>query len=154
MVDKAREAVLTTVEQRTGASIRSHITKEILNTPASWKTEFNLDKGAILGLSHSFFNVLSFRPSTRHASIKDLYFVGASTHPGTGVPIVLAGSKMTTGQILDDLRMEKPWTTGAHTTRKVSRNLDTQLSRSFDLLNVLICLMVVMLVAGCYTIYR
>ena len=154
MVDKAREAVLTTVEARTGASIRRHIQKEILNTPASWKTEFNLDKGAILGLSHSFFNVLSFRPSTKHASIKSLYFVGASTHPGTGVPIVLAGSKMTSGQILDDLNMQKPWTSGAHTTRKVSTNLDTPLSRPFDLLNILICVMLLMLAAGFYMVYR
>jgi phytoene desaturase (3,4-didehydrolycopene-forming) len=145
MVSKAREAVVTTVESRTGAKIRQNIVKEILNTPASWKTEFNLDKGAILGLSHSFFNVLSFRPATKHASIKELYFVGASTHPGTGVPIVLAGSKITTGQILDDLGMEKPWTSGEHVTRKVSEKLDRRLSRPFDLLNVLVCVALALL---------
>lgn len=35
--------------------------------------------------------------------------MGASTHPGTGVPIVLAGAKITSTQILQDLRMEIPW---------------------------------------------
>ena len=110
MVSKAREKVLTTIEGRTGAKMRHSIIHEAINTPGSWKQKFNLDKGAILGLSHSFFNVLSFRPSTKHAKYEDLYFVGASTHPGTGVPICLAGSKITAEQILDHLRMAVPWT--------------------------------------------
>ena len=110
MVGKAREKVLTTIEARTGAKMRHSIIHEEINTPGTWKEKFNLDKGAILGLSHSFFNVLSFRPSTRHAKYGDLYFVGASTHPGTGVPICLAGSKITAEQILDDRRMDIPWT--------------------------------------------
>ena len=110
MVDKAREKVLSTIEGRTGAKMRHSIIHEDINTPGTWKEKFNLDKGAILGLSHSFFNVLSFRPKTKHAKYEDLYFVGASTHPGTGVPICLAGSKITTEQILDRLRMDVPWT--------------------------------------------
>ncbi len=123
MISKAREAIITTVESRTGAKLRESVTKEIINEPYSWESKFNLDKGAILGLSHSFFNVLSFRPSTRHGSYKDLYFVGASTHPGTGVPIVLAGSKITTEQILDDLGMEKPWRTtqNSNTVKGIDR---------------------------------
>ncbi len=110
MVNKARDTVLTTIESRTGAKMRHSILHEEINTPGTWKEKFNLDKGAILGLSHSFFNVLSFRPNTKHAQYEDLYFVGASTHPGTGVPICLAGSKITTEQILDNLRMTVPWT--------------------------------------------
>lgn len=120
MVSKARVAVFETVRQRTGIDLEPLVVKETINTPASWKEKFNLDKGAILGLSHSFFNVLSFRPKTRHATIKDLYFVGASTHPGTGVPIVLAGSKITADQILTDLRLRIPWSPGHHKRRIVS----------------------------------
>lgn len=110
MVTKARETVFSTIEARTGAQdLQGALVKEIVNTPQSWKDVFNLDKGAILGLSHSFFNVLSFRPSTKHSSIDRLHFVGASTHPGTGVPICLAGSKVTSEQVLDVFGMEKPW---------------------------------------------
>ncbi|KAL9621741.1 MAG: hypothetical protein Q9160_003859 [Pyrenula sp. 1 TL-2023] len=114
MVDKAREAVFRTVEERIGVKIRGKVVKETINTPGTWKEKFNLDKGAILGLSHSFFNVLSFRPSTKHAQYEKLYFVGASTHPGTGVPICLAGSKVTSEQILDDLSLSKPWDKLSH----------------------------------------
>lgn len=110
MVMKARKTVFSTIEARTGArDLQGALVKEIVNTPQSWKDVFNLDKGAILGLSHSFFNVLSFRPSTRHASIDRLHFVGASTHPGTGVPICLAGSKVTSEQVLDVFGMDAPW---------------------------------------------
>lgn len=140
MVNKARNAVFDMVLSRTGVNLQSHITNEIINTPSSWKERFNLDKGAILGLSHSFFNVLSFRPKTKHAEIANLYFVGASTHPGTGVPIVLAGSKITTGQILDDLGLAKPWSEGGHTTRSVS-SLDKIGSTPFDLLRMILALL-------------
>ena len=110
MVSKARETIISTIEARTGAQgMRESIVNEVVNTPQSWKDTFNLDKGAILGLSHSFFNVLSFRPSTKHPSIDKLHFVGASTHPGTGVPICLAGSKLTSEQVLERFSMEKPW---------------------------------------------
>ncbi|KAL8694255.1 MAG: hypothetical protein Q9218_001081 [Villophora microphyllina] len=110
MVSKARQTVFSTIEARTGAQdLQGALVKEIVNTPQSWKDVFNLDKGSILGLSHSFFNVLSFRPKTKHASIDRLHFVGASAHPGTGVPIVLAGAKITSEQVLECFGMSKPW---------------------------------------------
>ncbi|KAI9837937.1 MAG: hypothetical protein M1837_002645 [Sclerophora amabilis] len=110
MIAKARDTVFSTIETRTGAKgLAQSVVKEIVNTPQSWRDVFNLDKGAILGLSHSFFNVLSFRPSTKHPSLDGCFFVGASTHPGTGVPICLAGSKMTASQVLEENRMSKPW---------------------------------------------
>jgi phytoene desaturase (3,4-didehydrolycopene-forming) len=110
LVVRARRAVLSTIATRTGcASLESSITHEIINDPFTWESKFNLDKGSILGLSHSFFNVLAFRPRTRAKGFRNAYFVGASTHPGTGVPIVLAGSKITAEQILDDLLMPVPW---------------------------------------------
>ncbi len=110
MVEQARRTVFATIEARTGArGLRAAVTTEVVNTPQTWRDTFNLDKGAILVLSHSFFNVLSFRPSTRHPSIKGCYFVGASTHPGTGVPICLAGAKITATQVLEkDEETEKP----------------------------------------------
>lgn len=100
MVSLARETVIATIQSRIGVDLSRLIQHEVINTPYTWKDKFNLDKGAILGLSHSFFNVLSFRPGTQHSQFKNLYFVGASTHPGTGVPICIAGSKIVAEQIL------------------------------------------------------
>jgi phytoene desaturase (3,4-didehydrolycopene-forming) len=153
MVSKARSAVIDTVRQRTGVNLENLILKQTINTPASWKDRFNLDKGAILGLSHSFFNVLSFRPNTKHPSIKDLYFVGASTHPGTGVPIVLAGSKITTTQILTDLKMSIPWTRGHHQKRVVS-GLDTEGRAPIELTRVVLCVAIFYLLTICFRFMR
>ncbi|KAF2757285.1 phytoene desaturase [Pseudovirgaria hyperparasitica] len=115
---RARTQILSTIARRTGVDLAPLIATETTNTPPTWQAAFNLDKGAILGLSHSFFNVLSFRPSTKHSRIKNLYFVGASTHPGTGVPIVLAGAKIVSEQILADSGAEVPWTRGGAVTKK------------------------------------
>ncbi|KAF4840651.1 Phytoene desaturase [Colletotrichum siamense] len=113
IVDKARSMILSIVSERTGCpNMGDMITHEIVNTPLTWEDKFNLDKGAILGLNHGFFNVLAFRPKTRAEGLDNAYFVGASTHPGTGVPIVLAGAKITAEQILDDRRLEVPWARG------------------------------------------
>ncbi|KAH7254833.1 hypothetical protein B0J15DRAFT_446854 [Fusarium solani] len=112
MVSLARETVIATIHARIGVDLSPLIKHEVINTPYTWKDKFNLDKGAILGLSHSFFNVLSFRPGTQHSQFKNLYFVGASTHPGTGVPICIAGSKIVAEQILKDTGFsdsEIPW---------------------------------------------
>ncbi|GMG41039.1 unnamed protein product [Aspergillus oryzae var. brunneus] len=106
LVSQTREIVLDTIEARTGLQdLRSRLVHEMVETPLSWEERFNLDRGAILGLSHSFFNVLSFRPQIKHPNIERLYFVGASTHPGTGVPVCLAGSKLVTQQIVEDWNM-------------------------------------------------
>ncbi|KAF8573994.1 phytoene desaturase [Ramaria rubella] len=113
VVERARKIVLLTLERQLGLSgIQDWIVHEILNTPLTWRKKFNLNKGAILGLAHNFFNVLSFRPRTRHSTIDGLFFVGASTHPGTGVPICLSGAKITSEQILAELGISTPWSDG------------------------------------------
>lgn len=153
MVSKARNAVFETIKARLGVDLRQHIVNEMINTPATWKEKFNLDKGAILGLSHSFFNVLAFRPNTKHDTIKDLYFVGASTHPGTGVPIVLAGSKITADQILDDYGMMKPWAPGTH-KRKIVSSLDVEGSVPFDLMRTLLGSLILLILTVVFLVYR
>ncbi|TVY93136.1 Phytoene desaturase [Lachnellula willkommii] len=110
LIASTRASILSVIQSRTHCdALEPLITHEMVNDPITWEDTFNLDKGSILGLSHSFFNVLAFRPSTRAKELQGCYFVGASTHPGTGVPIVLAGAKVTTEQILGDLGMEIPW---------------------------------------------
>lgn len=110
IVQKTKEKVLSILEERTGVSnLQSMLVGDKVETPLTWKSKYNLDRGAILGISHSFFNVLSFRPKTRHPQINNLFFVGASTHPGTGVPICLAGSKLVSKQVITAARGKRLW---------------------------------------------
>ncbi|KAH8424172.1 phytoene desaturase family protein [Aspergillus melleus] len=107
VVEQTKAKVLRAIEDRTGmTNLQDKLLKEKVETPVTWKQKYNLDRGAILGISHSFFNVLCFRPKTKHADIDGLFFVGSSTHPGAGVPVCLAGSKIVAEQVLSAMRGE------------------------------------------------
>ena len=64
----------------------AHIKFEETYTPLSWRKRYNLMNGSTHGLSHTLTQMAYFRPSNRLPRYQNLYFVGASTHPGTGVP--------------------------------------------------------------------
>jgi phytoene dehydrogenase-like protein len=67
--------------------------------PREYERDLNLAKGAAFGLSHDFWQVGYLRPRNRHARYRNLYFVGASTHPGTGLPIVLLSARLAAERI-------------------------------------------------------
>ena len=103
LVDRARETVFARLAKEMGAhDLREHIKFEIVYQPSVWKKRFNLEKGAAFGLSHNFWQVGYLRPQNRHKQYKNLYFAGASTHPGTGLPIVLLSARLTTERILKE----------------------------------------------------
>jgi phytoene desaturase len=103
LVNRARETVFARLAKEMCADdLRDHIKFEIVYQPKVWKERFNLEKGAAFGLSHNFWQVGYLRPQNRHKQYKNLYFVGASTHPGTGLPIVLLSARLTTERILKE----------------------------------------------------
>ncbi|HJQ13807.1 MAG TPA: hypothetical protein VJ830_03585, partial [Anaerolineales bacterium] len=103
LIERARETVLRRLANEKGATdLREHIKFEIAYSPRDWKERFNLEKGAAFGLSHNFWQVGYLRPQNRHKQYKNLYFTGASTHPGTGLPIVLLSARLTTERILKE----------------------------------------------------
>jgi phytoene desaturase len=115
MVGRARETVFARLKKELGISdLREHIKYEITYNPVIWKERFNLAKGAAFGLSHNFWQVGYLRPRNRHAQFKNLYFAGASTHPGTGLPIVLLSARLTTERILKEAAS---WQTGTDKSR-------------------------------------
>jgi phytoene desaturase len=46
-----------------------------------------------------------FRVHNRDRKIRGLYFVGAGTHPGAGIPGVINSAKATAGLILDEMKI-------------------------------------------------
>jgi phytoene desaturase len=89
---RAKETVLERLVKLGITDLEAHITHEVSYTPHDWREMFNLARGAAFGLGHNFTQVGYLRPQNRHGRYKNLYFCGASTHPGTGVPIVLIGA--------------------------------------------------------------
>lgn len=68
-------------------------------TPETWRSAFGLFDGSAFGASHGLLNVGPMRPPNADRRIRGLYYVGASTTPGTGVPMVVIGGKMTAERI-------------------------------------------------------
>ncbi|MHB8575750.1 MAG: phytoene desaturase family protein, partial [Dehalococcoidia bacterium] len=98
-----RERVLDLLETRAGMTdLRDQIEVSWERTPPDWEKAYNLHHGAAFGLAHGLFQVGYFRPDNRSKRIPNLYFVGASTRPGTGVPLVMIGARLVAERIARD----------------------------------------------------
>jgi phytoene desaturase len=100
--DRARQSVFNRMAAVGYPDLKDHIKFEMSYTPVDWQDMYNLEKGAAFGLSHNFTQVGYLRPHNRHDRYHNLYFTGASTHPGTGLPIVLLSARLTTERILKE----------------------------------------------------
>lgn len=99
---RTRDAILRRLEAFGLDDVEGHIRVEQSRTPVDWERDYNLVKGSTHGLSHEMTQMAYLRPHNRHARFRNLYFVGASTHPGTGVPNVLVSAGFATARILED----------------------------------------------------
>jgi len=101
--DRARQHVFRRLRTMGITDIEAHIKFEESYTPVTWAERHNLAKGSTHGLSHKLTQMAYFRPSNRHRRYRNLYFVGASTHPGTGVPITMVSGRLAARRIVDEL---------------------------------------------------
>jgi phytoene desaturase len=100
-----RARILDLLETRAGLTgLRDAIDVLWERTPADWRTTYNLHRGAAFGLAHGLFQVGWFRPDNRSRLLPNLYFVGASTRPGTGVPLVMIGARLVAERIMQEQR--------------------------------------------------
>ncbi len=105
---RARVAVLRRLAAIGAGDLEQHLKFEASYTPRDWQTRYNLAKGAAFGLSHNFMQVGYLRPQNRHPRYRNLYFAGGSTHPGTGLPLVLLSARLTTERILKEMGVPQP----------------------------------------------
>ncbi len=97
----ARNAILKRLEAEGLHDFEKHIKFEICYTPASWKSSFNLTRGGTFGsLAHNLMQMGFLRPNNHHMRYKNLYFVGGSTQPGSGMPLSLLSAKLVFERIL------------------------------------------------------
>lgn len=98
-----RDQILEIVERRLLPGLRERVTTLFHYTPQ----DFADDLGAHLGSAFSLEPLLTqsayFRIHNRDDVLSNLYFVGAGTHPGAGIPGVVASAKATAGLMIDDL---------------------------------------------------
>jgi phytoene desaturase len=98
--DQARSAILRRFEEEGLTDFEKHIKFEVCFTPAMWKSEFNLTRGGTFGsLAHNLLQMGFLRPDNHHKKYKNLYFVGGSTQPGSGMPLSLLSAKLVSERI-------------------------------------------------------
>ncbi len=101
--DQARQDVFKRLSLLGITDLESHIKFEVNYTPLSWLKRYNLVKGSTHGLCHNLTQLGYLRPNNRHSRYHNLYFVGASTHPGTGVPTALVSARLVAERIMDEI---------------------------------------------------
>jgi phytoene desaturase len=95
--------VLDEVGRRLIPDIHDRIVTKFSYTPNDFSTDLNAHLGSAFSLEPILTQSAYFRAHNRDDKIGNLYIVGAGTHPGAGIPGVLAGAKATAGLMLEDL---------------------------------------------------
>ncbi len=101
--DRARDHVFRRLALLGITDLQEHIKFETSFNPLSWRKRYNLVKGSTHGLCHNLTQLGYFRPGNRHPDYENLYFVGASTHPGTGLPTAMVSGRLVAKRITDEL---------------------------------------------------
>lgn len=94
------ESIISDFSERIGKNIAPCIISKTIYTPIEWRDHFNLNHGSGLGLSHSMNQIGAFRPSNFDEKFRNVFYVGASTVPGAGLPMAIISSKLATERII------------------------------------------------------
>ena len=88
-----RQAVCKRLEETLLPGLSQHIASSHVMTPQHFHDDLLSYKGAAFGLEPLLLQSAWFRPHNRSEDIENLFMVGASTHPGAGMPGVLMSAK-------------------------------------------------------------
>lgn len=109
-VDWAREAarfrdrIIRFLERDFGLEgLESSIVVEHMFTPLDFESELRSYRGAAFSIEPTLLQSAYLRPHNRSSAIERLYFVGAGTHPGAGLPGVLLSADITSRLVKADL---------------------------------------------------
>ena len=92
-------SIINDFSKRVGIDIQKKIVSKTIYTPEEWRDQFNLHKGSALGLAHDMNQIGGFRPKNYDEKYKNVFYAGASTVPGTGLPMVVISSKLAVERI-------------------------------------------------------
>lgn len=91
--------ILNDLSERVQIDIPSNLVTQTILTPIDWQNAFNLYRGSGLGLAHDLNQIGALRPRNVDEEFNNVFYVGASTVPGTGLPMAVISSKLVTQQI-------------------------------------------------------
>ncbi len=92
-------AIINDLSARLGVNLQDRIISYTQMDPNHWQHMFNLYKGSGLSLAHNMNQMGYWRPKNVDEYFKNVFYVGASTVPGTGLPMAIISSKLVTQRI-------------------------------------------------------
>jgi phytoene desaturase len=96
-----RDRILDYLDERYIPGLKRDLVTSRILTPNDFRDELNGHHGSAFSLEPILTQSAFFRTHNRDDVIRNLYFVGAGTHPGAGVPGVVASAKATAGLMLE-----------------------------------------------------
>ena len=101
----ADRIILTISEQMAIPKLSERIVSRHLFGPNSFESQFHAwQYNAFGGESHRLFQSVIFRTNNQSKRVSNLYYVGAGTLPGIGLPMCLIGAQLTYKKIVGDRR--------------------------------------------------
>ena len=104
-----RQKVLGQLAKFGLGGIEEKIEYEKVITPDGWRDDLNIYKGATFNLAHNLGQMLHLRPNNRFEDLDGVYLVGGGTHPGSGLPVIYEGARITARLLCEDLGVHAVW---------------------------------------------
>jgi phytoene desaturase len=92
--NKIKDLVIDKMEKSLMPNLRENIVEDFYLTPEYFEKELNTKHGSGFSIQPKFTQSAYFRFHNKSEVCDGLYFVGAGTHPGAGVPGVLSSAKV------------------------------------------------------------
>lgn len=100
--DRFADSILEEVERRLLPGLRANLVTRFHYTPADFGRDLAAHLGSAFSLEPLLWQSAYFRAHNRDDAISNLYFVGAGTHPGAGIPGVVGSAKATARLMLEE----------------------------------------------------
>jgi phytoene desaturase len=92
--EKMKNLIIDKMEKDLMPNLRENIVEDFYLTPDYFEKDLNTKFGSGFSIQPKFTQSAYFRFHNKSEIYKGLYFVGAGTHPGAGVPGVLSSAKV------------------------------------------------------------
>jgi phytoene desaturase len=94
MAKPYRDRIIQFLEDNYLPDLQANIVAEHYIDPLHFQDTLNSYRGAAFSVRPSLLQAAWMRPHNRSEEFENLYFVGAGTHPGAGVPAVMSSGKI------------------------------------------------------------
>jgi len=101
MAKPYRDRIMQFLEDNYLPDLQKNIIAEHYIDPLHFRNTLNSENGSAFSVKPTLTQSAYFRPHNRSEEFDNLYFVGAGTHPGAGVPAVLSSGKIAAELILE-----------------------------------------------------